>query len=284
MPKKLNAQPEQSPPKLVVSREHAAEKIGERIQKGKELHGQQVNSFEHLETVRNDYYTWSDYNKDLLNSFFTNDSIAKEYEGFFFSVIGSGAPIFSEEVNDFRRDVQAKVRRLESILSRLEIFVVQVAFSENKNHQSNKKVFVVHGHDMLTLANIESLILRVGCKPIIFSKISNRGSKTNIEILEANLPDSDAVIVLLTPDDEGRKVGDEKLELRARQNVLIEAGYALISRRATSLIVATGGVTIPSDFDGVNRTQAATLDKSAQIQIAQELSHILDIPIDIMHL
>ncbi len=146
---------------------------------------------------------------------------------------------------------------------------------------SSKKVFIIHGHDKLTLDKVENTLWRIGCEPIVFSRIHNRGAKTNIEILESALPTSDAVVALLTPDDEGRKKGIEKLELRARQNVLIEAGYALISRRKTSLIVALGGVSIPSDLDGINRLQFESWNRSAEIDLSRELGSILEFEVDV---
>jgi predicted nucleotide-binding protein len=94
---------------------------------------------------------------------------------------------------------------------------------------------------------------------------------TVIELLEQYLPSADAVIALLTPDDEGRKRGARKWELRARQNVLIEAGYAVLSRRDRSIIVALGGVTIPTDFEGIHRVQEEAWYESVGTKVARRL-------------
>ena len=96
------------------------------------------------------------------------------------------------------------------------------------------------------------------------------------------MPTCAAVIALLTPDDEGRKrpAPDEPsdtlepLKPRARQNVLIEAGFAIISRRNKSLIVALGGVEIPSDFDGIHRLQDGSWNRELAGQIAKRLSQM----------
>jgi predicted nucleotide-binding protein len=91
----------------------------------------------------------------------------------------------------------------------------------------------------------------------MFDRLPKEGSPTIIEVLEKHVPNANAVVTLLTPDDEGRKRGDQlPLEPRARQNVLVEAGYAMISRRTRSILVAIGGVTIPTDFEGIHRIQA----------------------------
>ena len=76
--------------------------------------------------------------------------------------------------------------------------------------------------------------------------------RTLIEKFEQHAQAAFAVI-LLTPDDVGAMVGEEeKLKLRARQNMILELGYflGLLGRdRVCPLIVE--GVEIPSDYDGV---------------------------------
>lgn len=79
------------------------------------------------------------------------------------------------------------------------------------------------------------------------------------------------MIVLLTPDDEGRKMGTVTLEPRVRQNVLIKAGYAVISKRGRSLLVALSGVTIPSDFEGIARVQSPSWTDAKALEVAKRL-------------
>jgi hypothetical protein len=147
---------------------------------------------------------------------------------------------------------------------------------------SRRRVFVVHGHDMSTLARVESVIHRLGCHPVIFSRIGDKGAKTNIEILEHTLPACDAVVALLTPDDEGRSIGAERLRRRARQNVLVEAGYAIISKRHRSLIVTIGDVEIPSDFDGINRVHGAVWDDAMAFELARRLVAYLSLRVELL--
>jgi len=161
----------------------------------------------------------------------------------------------------------------------------KVEASKEKSMESSKpRVFLIHGHDQLALTKAEALLHRIVCQPVIFSRIPDKATKTNVEILEKHLPSCDAVVVLLTPDDEGRKKGTEVLEPRARQNVLVEAGFAIISRRATSLIVALGEVSIPSDFDGINRIQASIWNRETDINLARELGNMLGLSLDVSQL
>lgn len=120
------------------------------------------------------------------------------------------------------------------------------------------RIFIVHGHDEATLDSIDHTLRRVGLEPVTFRDF-RKGSQTNIEILEAAMPEVDGFICLMTPDDRGRKFGRDKktrklytLSPRARQNVLIEAGYAVLHRRKQSLLIALGGVDVPTDFAGVD--------------------------------
>jgi predicted nucleotide-binding protein len=149
-----------------------------------------------------------------------------------------------------------------------------------RNAPRRPTVFIVHGHDVTTLAYVESLLLRIGCQPVTFRNYPE-GSKTNIEILEYSIPKADAVVALLTPDDEGRKLGDENLLPRSRQNVLVEAGYAVISRRESSIIVAIGGVEIPSDFDGINRVQGDRWNREMGLDLARRLEKHFNLKVDL---
>lgn len=114
----------------------------------------------------------------------------------------------------------------------------------------SNKIFIVHGHDVAARESIARFIERLGFEAVILHEQANRGG-TVIEKIEANC-DVGFAIVLLTPDDEGRKIGDEDLAQRARQNVLLELGYFMAYlRRANVCVLRCGDVDIPSDFAGV---------------------------------
>ena len=133
------------------------------------------------------------------------------------------------------------------------------------------QIFIIHGHDPTSLTYLKNILYKIGANPLIFDDIPKHGSPTIIEILEDCIPKCDAVIALLTPDDEGRKRGDKACELRARQNVLIEAGYGLISRREKSLIIALGDVSTPSDFEGLHMIRATTWSNETGMKAAKRL-------------
>lgn len=114
----------------------------------------------------------------------------------------------------------------------------------------SNKIFIVHGQDVAARESMARFIERLGFEAVILHEQANRGG-TVIEKIEANR-DVGFAIVLLTPDDEGRKIGDANLALRARQNVLLELGYFMAYLgRPNVCALRRGDVDIPSDFAGV---------------------------------
>lgn len=88
---------------------------------------------------------------------------------------------------------------------------------------TDKRIFIVHGHDDSAKDELFVLLSSMGLKPRILKEEPDEG-KTIIEKLEYYSDDVGYVIVLLTPDDLG---GQDKKSLkpRARQNVILELGY-----------------------------------------------------------
>lgn len=114
----------------------------------------------------------------------------------------------------------------------------------------SNKIFIVHGQDVAARESMARFIERLGMEAVILHEQASRGG-TIIEKIEANR-DVGFAIVLLTPDDEGRRMGESKLEPRARQNVLLELGYFMAYLgRSNVCALRRGNVDIPSDFAGV---------------------------------
>ena len=121
-----------------------------------------------------------------------------------------------------------------------------------------RSVFVIHGHDEKSLQKLAAFLEANDCVPLILSRMPRQGGETVVEALERLLPTAALIVALFTEDDEGRARADSgrALRSRARQNVLVEAGYATIYRRADSLIIALGDVEMPSDFEGILTVRA----------------------------
>jgi len=117
----------------------------------------------------------------------------------------------------------------------------------------SNKVFIVHGHDEEMKQSVARTISKLGLEPVILHEQPNRG-RTIIEKFEEESSDVGFAVVLLSPDDEGRKRGEEVLHPRARQNVVFEHGFffAKLGRdRVVALYKDEEGFEMPSDNDGI---------------------------------
>lgn len=122
---------------------------------------------------------------------------------------------------------------------------------------ASKKVFVVHGHDIVAREQLELVLHKLGLNPFVLAN-SGGGGLTIIEALEKEIGPSTSQarfgIVLMTPDDVGyAKIdGPDKAGPRARQNVVLELGM-LISAigRPNIAILKKGHLEEPSDAKGV---------------------------------
>lgn len=116
-----------------------------------------------------------------------------------------------------------------------------------------QKIFIVHGHDHDAVNTVKVKVHSItGIMPEILADQPGQGD-TIIEKFERHADSSDYAIVLLTPDDEGRKAGStEELQARARQNVILELGYFFGKLGRRRVVVLNGGVEQPSDVHGLN--------------------------------
>jgi len=114
----------------------------------------------------------------------------------------------------------------------------------------NRRVFVVHGHDVASREAVARYLAQLDLEPVILHEQANRGLSVAEKI--ALYGDVGFAVVLLTPDDVGRAVGDSALQPRARQNVVLELGY-FVGRLGRERVCALkkGDLEIPSDYVGV---------------------------------
>ena len=115
----------------------------------------------------------------------------------------------------------------------------------------SSRVFIIHGHDEAAREAVARFLEKLRLEPIILHEQSNSG-RTMIEKFEAH-GDVSFAVVLLTPDDVGAAINDkDKLECRARQNVILELGF-FIGRLGRERVCALKkhDVETPSDYNGV---------------------------------
>jgi len=127
----------------------------------------------------------------------------------------------------------------------------------------SKKVFVVHGRDSRLREDFFSFLRALGLEPIEWSealKLTGKATPYTGEAIESAFKNAQAVIVLLSPDDEVRltpelwKDNEEENEkaktLQARPNVLFEAGMAFGTHPDRTLLIEVGEVKAFSDVAG----------------------------------
>lgn len=144
------------------------------------------------------------------------------------------------------------------------------------NSTRKRKVFIVHGHNEALKQEVARMVEKQGLEAIILSEQANQG-KTIIEKIEENA-DVDAAICLFTGDDYGRAKDTEAEEnkLRARQNVVFEAGYFMGKLgRKNVIIVADKNLELPSDMQGVVYTDAGNW-KTEVLQGLDKIGYAID--------
>lgn len=116
---------------------------------------------------------------------------------------------------------------------------------------STDEIFVVHGHDDGLKNEVARFLEKITFKPIILHEQASSGD-TIIEKIE-RYSNVGFGIILYTPCDIGNvSSSPDKLNARARQNVVFEYGY-LIGKlgRQNVLALVKGEIEKPNDVSGV---------------------------------
>jgi len=125
-----------------------------------------------------------------------------------------------------------------------------------------KNVMVVHGRDQALRDSMFSFLRALKLNPVEWSegaKATGKGSPYVGEILDEIFRMAQAVVVLLTPDEEVRLRRDlcadddefkRETGFQPRANVQIEAGMALAKSENRTILVQGGDFRLPSDLHG----------------------------------
>lgn len=147
-----------------------------------------------------------------------------------------------------------------------------------------QNVFVVHGRNLDARNALFRFLRAIGLKPIEWSQaieLTGRAAPYIGDILDAAFSEAQAVVVLMTPDDEARlrepylnahdPVYESELTGQARPNVLFEAGMALGRHPERTVIIELGRLRPFSDIVG---RHIIRLDNSsiARQELAQRLA------------
>jgi len=138
----------------------------------------------------------------------------------------------------------------------------------------SENVFIVHGRDVGSAAELAGILEGLKLKPIILSEQAS-GSRTIIEKLE-KYSDVGYAFVILTPDDVGGLANSRpELKHRARQNVILEFGYFMgLLGRDRVCCLYKGDIELPSDMLGVVHVQFNQSLKEVYWYIIKELKAV----------
>src|SRR5208282_4698692 len=133
-----------------------------------------------------------------------------------------------------------------------------------------KKVWVVHGRNEKLRMDLFQFLRAIGLSPLEFSeaiKLTGETSPYIGQILDAAFKNAQAVIVLLSPDDEARLRGkfqterdsttEKELTPQPRQNVLFEAGLSFGFMPKRTILVKVGELRPFSDIYGRHEVRLA---------------------------
>lgn len=119
--------------------------------------------------------------------------------------------------------------------------------------QIEKKIFIVHGHDIQSRRELENMLFRSGATPKALVD-EDKNAQSILVALEDLIRTCRAGFILLTPDDEGRRVGEDSWTSRARENVIFETGllFARFREFERVCLLLKEPTKLPSDLAGVS--------------------------------
>jgi predicted nucleotide-binding protein len=149
-----------------------------------------------------------------------------------------------------------------------------VAKASKKKEDS---VFVVHGRDTKARKELSAFLRSLHVDVMEWNKamaLTKKASPYIGEVIDAAFERVQAIVVMLTPDDEAKlkdafigkdeEAFEKKLTGQPRQNVLLEAGMALGKYKDTTILVQIGKVRPMSDISGVHVTHLTGAPSSRQ--------------------
>lgn len=112
-----------TPPKLIVPRSEARQKLETHIEKGRKIVNRPMNSQAEMDEAKADGEKWRDYAITLLSRLFDNTSISDKYRDETRGIgIGGGDILYTEERDIFKPWMAYRVREVESVLERLDLY------------------------------------------------------------------------------------------------------------------------------------------------------------------
>lgn len=204
--------------------------------------------FENVTSSDVSFQTWKNKAERFLVYRYGNNSF--EHNQFVRTRFSPNAYTLGDSREKFIRTCKEGLLTTQGVFSSYLNEMEECASESPETKLNYSKIFVVHGHDGEMKQHVARIIEKQGIEAIILSEQANRG-KTIIEKLEGN-SDVGGAVCLFTADDVGRENSEKDARLRARQNVVLEAGYFMGKLgRDHVVFLADDGIEMPSDLSGV---------------------------------
>jgi predicted nucleotide-binding protein len=146
-----------------------------------------------------------------------------------------------------------------------------------------RRIFVVHGRDDRLRLDFFAFLRALDLQPLEWSealRLTGKASPYIGEVLDKAFESAQAIVVLLTPDDEVRLVkelwqpneveSEKEIHIQARPNVLFEAGMAFGRNPDRTLLIQVGRVKGFSDIAGRHVVRLSNSSESRQ-DVAERL-------------
>ncbi|MGH9822011.1 MAG: TIR domain-containing protein [Blastocatellia bacterium] len=232
-----------------MTRAEAKAQLENQISKGRELAQVTINTEASLSQAQADYYTWSEYNEEMLRSLFDSDDVRDNYVGIVFAM-GSPASI-RERAQEHVTHVESKIRKLESIKDRLPLWeeaatVKADAVIPRSTTAAAKRVFISHGRSEDWRQVQAYLEKDLNFQTLELAQAPNLGRTVLQKLWEESGKCSLAVIIMTGDDTSVEDVP------RARENVIHEIGF--FQGRfglAGVCLLHEEGTNIPSNIHGL---------------------------------
>ncbi len=257
-------------PCIVGSKAELEAQLKDRIDKGQELVSRDIQDDGGLSKLKADYYNWTEYNTDLLKQRFTTEQMAKEYSSIGGMVVGRQS--FLEKVQDTKNNIRNKIRRLNSIRDRLQLYqeVMPSEVAQPTEVPTSNKVFIIHGRNVEAALELQKLLNDQLSLDAIMLKDEPGKSRTLIEKFEDEAPRCGFAFALFTKDDFVN-TGEENY-FQMRPNTVFELGWFCGRlRRDKTCILLQEGTTLPSDLEGIETLRFRQSVEEVYLRVQKEL-------------
>jgi predicted nucleotide-binding protein len=255
-------QPTEQPKTILIKpRDVFKSELSDRITIGEDLFNRNIQQFNELDKLKQDFSNWDDYNEELIKRAFNNQyseyyheySRVNQMVGFYDYMRGVNTNNPAYKVKEAKEQIENCITILKRLIDKLPLIEQDSSIS---SYQIQERTFyncgfVVHGHnDTIKLEVARYIENDLKRKAIILHEQANKG-QTIIEKFESNST-VDFAVVLWTADDVGKAKSESDSRDRARQNVIFETGFFIGALgRENVIILYEDGVEIPSDYSGV---------------------------------